>query len=702
MILKTSLFNFGIYRSTIHRFKWGSFLYFIILFFSVPFVLMTRTPAELLERYNPSTSFLSGRVILGQSFMTVPYLLALVVPTIVALLIFHNVHSSKQGVFTHSIPVTRKAYYISSILGGFSLMLAPVLLNGIILLAMSFFGYGKSVTVWSVGVWIAVNAAVLFIMFAAASFSAFLTGDGVAHAFINVLLHTFPLLVALAIALVSEIFLFGFQLSADSFIAERIYQNTPLIWLFRQMTFDGVIDLGIFKSAQLWIYISGAAAVYVLAYLLYKNRKIEVCGDVTAFKVFRPIFKYTVTSAAALAVFAMLWAMELSAAAIFIVAAVLSAVVYFVCEMLMTKTFKVFGTYKGFAGFAVCVALVIGFCAYTNVFGYETRIPDEDKIAKAAVFKPYYGEHNEPLLENREAISAVRAFHKELIQDIPVTERSADTETVGENDIRIKYILKNGRSLERLYKISQEQYNKALAKMYEFTDYKLKVTRLDIINTENNLKNANLEAYASNFSYNISLNDEAAEVLSAVKRDIERLSFEEINQGEENIKFHISFSLTKKENEEQKVFKEGTFAKYDIAAAVQSFDIMINSNFTDTMDVLKQKGHLNTILESYADGLWICKEPFYKAGDMCTYKDDKGYFGEFYASINDCIKLNGEDSLRLAEELLASTNSGTSDGKNYFVFSYSKNDDGTMWFINNATSYLEEKLPDYLEKYIKK
>ena len=108
MTSKTSWFNFGIYKNTLHRFKWGSFLYFIILFFSVPFVLMTESPSEVYESFS-LRNYQVGGLILKNSFMVIPYLMAMIVPSIVALLIFLNVHSSKQGVFTHYIPVTRKS-----------------------------------------------------------------------------------------------------------------------------------------------------------------------------------------------------------------------------------------------------------------------------------------------------------------------------------------------------------------------------------------------------------------------------------------------------------------------------------------------------------------------------------------------------------------------------------------------------------------
>ncbi len=703
MTLKTSLFNLGIYNNTLNRFKWGSFLYFIVLFFSVPFVFMTRFPSEWVASYEHHRIFNNTGILLKQSFMVIPYLMAMVVPTVVALLVFHNVHSAKQGIFTHSTPVTRKAYYISSLLGGFSLMLAPVLLNGIILLAMSLFGYGEVFAPWSVGCWVMINVTVLFIMFSVASLSAFLTGNGVAHVVINLLLHTFSLLIAGAIVLVSDVFLFGFAQNADGFIAEEIFMNTPIVWLFTRLVQEWSFDISMFKSVQLWIYIIGAIVVYVLGYLLYKNRKIEACGDVAAFKVFRPVLKYTVTAAAALAMLAILWGMELPGLAIYMVAAVVSAIVYFVCEMLMTKSFKVFGSYRGFAVFAASAAVVICFCAYTSIFDYETRIPETDKIAKAAVFTGYYGSSNGPLVEDASAIDAVRKAHGEFIENIPVTEKAlmADERYSG-HFIRVKYELKNGKSLERRYMVTEAACDKALAKMFEYTEYKMQITGLDKLNIEN-IDNATLGAYASSYSYHIALNKDAAELLAAVKKDVESLSYKEMSGRGYILEFNISLQLTAQENEQKKVFKDGVFSPNADSYEIQSFNITVNSNYKNAMQVLKDKGYYDEVVNSCAESLWICKEPLFKAGDICTYKGVTGEWHEFYANPADCIRLNEADSKALAEAMLtlAMENRHAKDGKNYLLFQRTRNsDESNLWIANNGVCFGENQMPDYLKKYI--
>ncbi len=137
-MLKTSLFSKGIYKSNLARFKWGSFLYFIILFFSTSFVLLisnySHMTAETVKRY-----MLSGGIILRDDYLIFPMLVASFVPTVTVFLAFDMFSSKKQSVFIHSLPCRRGAVYISSILGAYTLMAIPVLLNGGVLMLISAF-----------------------------------------------------------------------------------------------------------------------------------------------------------------------------------------------------------------------------------------------------------------------------------------------------------------------------------------------------------------------------------------------------------------------------------------------------------------------------------------------------------------------------------------------------------------------------------
>jgi ABC-2 type transport system permease protein len=58
---------------------------------------------------------------------------------------------------------------------------------------------------------------------------------------------------------------------------------------------------------------------------------------------------------------------------------------YFIAEMLIRKTLRVFkNAWRGFAVLAVSLAALSLACEM-NAFGFETRLPDTDHVAKAVV-----------------------------------------------------------------------------------------------------------------------------------------------------------------------------------------------------------------------------------------------------------------------------------------------------------------------------
>ena len=192
MILKESLFNKGVFNTVLRRFRLGSLLYFIILFLCVPTMFLTRSP-QVLEslyfgRFNSAFTFQKS-VLFEADMMILPTLVSMIVPTIAALLIFNYIHSPRHAIFTHSMPVSRKANYFSSLCGGFTLMALPIVINAIILIIISLSGYGKIIGILPALVWMLMFLAVIFIMFSISTLASFLAGNPFSAAAINLIIH---------------------------------------------------------------------------------------------------------------------------------------------------------------------------------------------------------------------------------------------------------------------------------------------------------------------------------------------------------------------------------------------------------------------------------------------------------------------------------------------------------------------------------
>ncbi len=695
MTLNKSLFNFGIFKNTLYRFKWGSLLYFVALFFSVPFMLLVADFDRLVDRVIGSSFYRSASIILREDYLIFPLLLAVAVPTVVAVLVFNNVHSAKQGVFTHSLPADRKTIYIANLLAAFVLMALPVLVNSLILMLMSFGKYGQVFSSMSVVYWTGLNLNMLFVMFAIATFAAFLTGNAAAHIGINAYLHLVPVVVACAMYFVSSQFLYGYS-ENENFLATQIMENNPIVWLFGM----SLSHNGIFASLQTWVYFVGAILVYALAYVLYKNRKIEACTDVSAFKVFKPILKYSLVASVAVMLFGMLTSVRIGGFATFFIILVLTAITYFAAEMIMSKTFKVFKvSWKGYAGFALCTAVVTLFFAYTSVFGYETRVPKLEDIEAAAV---NYTSAKPDTFDDPELIEDTLNIHKEVIKDIPVINDYWNVREVAYRYMRVVYKLKDGNTLYRRYMVPEEVFYDAMDKMYKSEEYKLRASEIDNLNIEN-IKGLVINSFCGNFSYNISLNDDASGLMAAIKKDVEELSYREMEMDFDAFHIDVHFDCTAKDNERLKYFKNAGYepGTTNYEYAVKSFNISLNSNFKNAYAFLRENGYYDEMLNHFAESIVICKKPFYRAGELYTYKGETGRFDEFLISTADLVDISAADERKVAEILTTAAKSGeAAEGKNYVVFARSR-DLGSEWrAIEYAKIFKAEELPEYLKEYV--
>lgn len=698
MTSKKSFFNLAIYLNNLKRFKWGSFLYGIVLFFAVPFMFLIEDMEYLSNRFLPQTD--NVPVILTDSYIILPVLFAIAVPTVAAVLIFHNVHSPKQSVFVHSLPVSRLENYISDILSGLTLMALPVIANGIILLLMSFTDYGVIMTPASVIYWMFLNLSVLFIMFSVASATAFLTGNAAVHIGLNVFAHILPIIVALFIAIISEEFLYGFM-TTENFVSNEIMTHTPIVWLFAGAINYRAFQISIFSQGMFWVYIAVSLALYVAGYLLYRVRKVELSGDVCAFSVFRPIFKYMATASVAIFVFAILCETDIAPVFAYIEVAVSAAIVYFACEMIINKSFKVFGSYKGLLVFIAASAAVLLFVANTSVFGYETRIPDPQDIESAAVHESY--RFDNIVVSDAKLIEDVRATHTKMLESIP---RRTDELFEFENGryIYVTYRLRNGDVLRRQYIVEKEVADEALSKMFENNEYKQKVTGLCELNIEN-VNEINILFDSSGMSWRKIIRDEdAVAFMRAVEKDVTGLSYKDFAQNEQLLRLHIDFSITAKENRERKVFKdmetkETVNQLYPDDNIVKSFSLGINKNFTNTFAFLKEKGYYEELLHQAANAVWLCKKPIEYDGEFYRYDGETLPHKDFRIPGSDCVHIYSADGRAVVEEMFNTSYGKEKEGKNYYVFIYS-GDSFNIWIPHDALVINETDLPDYVKKYL--
>ena len=435
--------------------------------------------------------------------------------------------------------------------------------------------------------------------------------------------------------------------------------------------------------------------IYILTYFVYKFRKIEACGDVAAFKSFRVIIKYSVVLSATILSLSLLIAVGLGWTVASITTFVVCGIVYFACEMLLSKSFKVFKTYKGYLIFSAIIAAAICFFAFTTVFGYETRVPQPDKVENVVFGREM--ENYDCALKDGEHIALVMGMHEEFIEN---------RETFGELDERanlyLTYTLKDGKRISRRYTVSREKFEECMNRMFEIKEYKRNVTRISKINVQN-VKHFSININVGEYGYGEFVTNGAPQIFEAIEKDIDEMTFTEL-EAYSNLGFDINLNEMLNDNKTSKVFKEINIPEGERPEfAAGYFNIRVNGNFKNTIEALKKYGYYDMFLSKVERGFRICRIPMEKDRGTAgvTYKGDTGNLHKFYVSVKDCVVTEKEDTVKILEDLLVQRRDVYSlEGEMYLVFSNGSDDVDKMQMSTQIAAYTKEDLPEYIRKYV--
>lgn len=585
MTSKTSLFNRGIYKSTVIRYIWGAVFYAIVLFMCTALpILFSENPENswrVMGEYNRS-------LILDDMYLFFPLIIGIAVPTVVALLVYRFVHSKKTSVFVHSLPVSRCANYTSTVAAALTLMMAPIIFNGLILTLMSVCGYGVLFDVSSCLIWTGLNLLGVFLMFSVASVAAFLTGNSFAMVGINALIHLVAIIFAGSFSSLAGAFLYGYY-------EMNTLLNAAVEWNFVGYVMSLAAHLRyypesvIFDLGKLIIMIVLALVLYVAAFLLYKKRRMETAEDVAAYKVLNPIYKYLLTFIVAIGVFAIFsYDLDESVLLPVFMMVLISAVVYFAAEMVLKKSFKIWGSYKGYLIFLVAFAALIFVFAFTSFFGFETRVPEIGDVESFAVCEQMYSsEIEDPYVEDEELMEYVIEKHRAFAE----REKVPTVRTYTEEEPRalfIRYKLKNGGELIRQYYMSEREFCEILDRFYKSETYKIK----------------NLEAFSDRIGeiYEIELNsadkkitgDDIGSFMECLQKDLLALDYTESRVGEAwEDRVHIEYIPTDE------------LSKDEDSRMINIISQRINANYKNTIKWLVDNGYINGLFNSSFNDLTI-------------------------------------------------------------------------------------------------
>lgn len=373
---RISYFNKGLFLSNIKRYWLITFAFTLLLFLVVSSYLsaVTSTTYKYEGIYDGTYggAFRSSYDIFIHA-NEVTLLLLGFFSLVTGLAMFSYMHFQKNTAMIHALPLRRETLFVTNYVSGLFIVGLPLIINGIILLA----GEALSkvfIDINGTFLWLGVCLVIILLFYNFTVFAGMFTGHLAAQAIFFLIFNFLAIFLESIVQTVQSSFLFGFTTS-DYILSAW----SPLYYI---LTFFSGFAWGNGEFGILAGYLAAGLFFLISAFFLYRKRHMEVATDVISFPIVKPIFKYSVAFCSA-ALLGTLFAESLRLndnVPGYVLSYLLGGFIgYFVSEMLLRKTFRVFKAYKGFLVFAlVLVLLLLSVCL--DFFGYENRIPSQDEV----------------------------------------------------------------------------------------------------------------------------------------------------------------------------------------------------------------------------------------------------------------------------------------------------------------------------------
>ena len=474
---KTSLFDPGLFRHLLRRF-WPLCLgYFVLLVLLLPVSLPSITDTygkdsftlslayEVLNRYASSVvlSFGAGVCFAGA--------------------MFHFLFQSRSCGMIHSLPLRRETIFTTAWLAG----LLPMLLADLLVMLITWLlNLECGVRVFeALAAWLCATVLANLFYYHFAILCAQLTGKLVILPLVYVVLN----FTAFAVTNCADELLCTL-LYGVAFRGGYLAWASPLVMMLSRpfpsaVTTNGELSGYAMNGLDtLGVYALVSLLFLALALWLYRRRHLESASHVVAVPVLKPVFKYCMCFGTALVFATMLlvileldhlyaWGGALVLLLLLLIGAFLG---YFVAEMLLRKSLRVFrGAWRGFLVSAAVLCLLLA-VVKTDVFSVQRRVPAPDEISAVSIagtdFFSVQRRVPEPdeisavsiatYFTEPEDIAAAAAFHRHLIERGP--EIRNDGQYRAHQDVFINYGLADGRVLRRSYEVYEDE--DALVKEY--------------------------------------------------------------------------------------------------------------------------------------------------------------------------------------------------------------------------------------------
>ena len=339
------------------------------------------------------------------------------------------------------------------------------------------------------------------------------------------------------------------------------------------------------------------AAFFVFGLFMFKRRKAEICGFPGRSTVLNFVLCMIASfGAASLIIYLASKNPDISTWLLIAILLVISMAVFLVLDILVHLSFKALK--KDWKIGLVHVGLMAAFLLslYTGFFGYSSRVPDVQSIESASISAPnalmgsyklgnglqsgynsnlyfgedglkdyyYVGNRSNSLVEDfkdKDDINTVREIHKAMIKAGNLNKTNSDSDDyskrVTSQKVIIKYKLKNGRELVRVYNY------------VPLTDYPTLYTLEDTKNWNSKIKNELLNidsenvipiVFSAQMDNRIAVDEElTAGLARAIYNDISTLSSDKFLSSNAKYLGSVAFYVNREQREDYSIYESSEY-----------------------------------------------------------------------------------------------------------------------------------------------
>ncbi|MBQ8831703.1 MAG: hypothetical protein IJ017_08890 [Oscillospiraceae bacterium] len=440
---KTSFFSKAVFNRNLRGYwpLWAVYLGALILLIPVPL------HSNLMYGYEPDAQLLIRNFF--NNALSVSLVAGAFFAIFAAMAVFSYMYTPRAANMTGSLPIKREALFSTNFLSIlFVVVSAHIITAAATVLTIALYNVNM-ILVLPIVQWIVLGVLMTMFFVCLSCFCATLTGSLLILPCVYGIINFSVILINSLLSYIFSDFLYGY---AHYSIPEAVLWLTPSVNLISTTTYtakfaEGANYIAFNGNLEVAIYTAVGILFLIAGFFIHKYRRTESASDIIAVKPLKPVVKFFFAAVGSLTLGLLINELFFSyitgSLATHIVSMIIGGFVgYFGSEMLVTKSFKVWHKWKGFAAYSLVVILFIAGLAF-DIAGFETSIPHKESIVSATV--DIYGEKllgNDP-----ETLDTVIDLHEYIISN-----RDKEIDYDGHvASVEISYRLKGGAYVERYY-----------------------------------------------------------------------------------------------------------------------------------------------------------------------------------------------------------------------------------------------------------